>query len=291
MMKPLQGRTAIITGASQGLGRSIAHRYLEAGASIVICARTAGRLREAETILQAACGPGQILVARQADIASEDDTKMLVDTALERLGHVDILVNNAATLGPVGPTAEVEWTAWLDTIRVDLTGPAYLMKILLPHLCRTDRGKIIALSGGGATKPFPRLTAYAAAKAGLVRFCESLAEELRDAHVDVNCIAPGALNTSMQDAVLAAGPERAGQKYYETIARVRETGGTPLEPAANLAVFLGSRASDGITGRLISAVWDPWESLPDHREGLQDSDVYTLRRIVPRDRGLTWGDR
>jgi 3-oxoacyl-[acyl-carrier protein] reductase len=123
-----------------------------------------------------------------------------------------------------------------------------------------------------------------------VRFAETLAEELREDHIDVNAIAPGALNTRLLDEVLAAGPERVGQAFYERSLKQREQGGTPLERGADLAVFLGAAASDGITGKLLSAVWDPWEALPERLEELR-GDVYTLRRIVPKDRGMDWGDR
>jgi 3-oxoacyl-[acyl-carrier protein] reductase len=95
----------------------------------------------------------------------------------------------------------------------------------------------------------------------------------------------------MLDQVLAAGPELAGREFYDRMARTKKQGGTPLEHGAALAVYLASSLSDGITGRLLSAVWDPWERLAARRDDLDASDVYTLRRIVPRDRGFTWGDR
>jgi 3-oxoacyl-[acyl-carrier protein] reductase len=114
---------------------------------------------------------------------------------------------------------------------------------------------------------------------------ETFAEELRDARVDVNAIAPGALNTRLLDQVLAAGPERVGQEFYDRSLKQHDEGGAPLEKGAALAVFLASAKSDGITGRLLSAVWDDWEGLPARREQLAGSDVYTLRRITPEDRG------
>jgi len=150
-------------------------------------------------------------------------------------------------------------------------------------------GKIVQLSGGGATNPLPGLSAYAASKAAVVRFAETLAQELREHHVDVNSVAPGALNTRMLDEVLAAGPELVGQGFYERALEQQRTGGVPLERGAALAVWLASAASDGVTAKLLSAVWDPWSELPQHLDDLA-SDVYTLRRIVPGDRGLDWGD-
>ena len=122
-----------------------------------------------------------------------------------------------------------------------------------------------------------------------MRFAETLAEEVRDDGIDVNSIAPGALATRLLDQALAAGPEAVGKDFHGRMVKTKAQGGTPLEKGAALAVFLGSAASDGITGKLLSAVWDPWETLAEHRDDLRQTDVYTLRRITPADRGLPWG--
>ena len=159
----------------------------------------------------------------------------------------------------------------------------------VPHMKGLGHGKIIQLSGGGATNPLPFISAYAASKAAIVRYAETLAEEVRDAGIDVNCIAPGALNTRLLDEVLVAGPEKVGKSFYERAMKQKESGGAPLEVGARLATFLASSDSDGITGKLISAVWDPWNTFTAHIAELSDTDVYTLRRIVPADRGMDWG--
>jgi 3-oxoacyl-[acyl-carrier protein] reductase len=95
----------------------------------------------------------------------------------------------------------------------------------------------------------------------------------------------------MLDEILEAGPEKVGQAFYERSLKQKESGGAPLSRGADLALFLASAASDGITGKLISAVWDDWEHWPEHLNELSSSDVYTLRRIAGRDRGFTWGDK
>jgi NAD(P)-dependent dehydrogenase (short-subunit alcohol dehydrogenase family) len=182
----------------------------------------------------------------------------------------------------------VDWNAWLEAVQVNLFGTVHTCRALIPHFRRQGYGKIINLSGGGATAPLPRISAYACSKAAVVRLTETLAEELRDVHVDVNAIAPGALNTRLLDEVIEAGPEKVGKEFYERSLKQRDAGGVPLEKGAALAVFLASAAGDGITGRLLSAIWDDWARLPERREALAKSDVYTLRRIVPEDRGLKW---
>src|SRR5205823_3330425 len=183
------------------------------------------------------------------------------------------LVNNAGIYGPIGRLEEVDWTEWERAVRVNLLGSVLTARAIVPHMRANGYGKIIQLSGGGATAPLPRLSAYAASKAAVVRFAETLAEEVRDSGIDVNAIAPGALDTRLLDEVLEAGPERAGSEFHRRMLKQKKTGGTPLERGASLAVYLASAASDGITGRLISAPWDQWEKLSTRREELADSDV------------------
>jgi 3-oxoacyl-[acyl-carrier protein] reductase len=137
----------------------------------------------------------------------------------------------------------------------------------------------------------PRISAYAVSKAAIVRFTETLAEEVRGTGIDVNAIAPGALNTRMLDEVLEAGPDKVGKAFYERSLKQKESGGVPIDRGAELALFLASKASDGITAKLISAVWDDWERWPEQLNELSSSDTYTLRRITARDRGFEWGDK
>jgi 3-oxoacyl-[acyl-carrier protein] reductase len=192
--------------------------------------------------------------------------------------------------GPKGTIEEVDWQEWVHAIEINLFGSVLMCRAVLPHLKAQRYGKILQLSGGGATNPLPRISAYAASKAAVIRFIETLAEEVRDYSIDVNAIAPGPLNTRMLDEILKAGPEKVGKVFYDRSIQQKETGGASLDKGADLAVFLASARSDGISGKLISAVWDPWKSLPDRLDDLRSTDIYTLRRIMPRDRAKTWGD-
>jgi len=289
MSDELKDRAAIVTGASQGLGLAIARAYVEAGASVAICARDANALAVAEKELRALATSGQRVFASTADVANEADVTSFVAAALREFGHIDILVNNAGVYGPLGALDAIDWAEWVRAIEINLFSSILFCRALLPHFRENRYGKIVQLSGGGATNPLPRISAYAASKAAIVRFAETLAEEVRGDGIDVNAIAPGALNTRLLDEVLAAGPERVGANFYERSLKQKETGGAGLDRGAELAVFLASAASDGITGKLISAVWDPWIEFPDHADDLKKTDIYTLRRIVPKDRGFTWG--
>ena len=287
----LQGRAAIITGANQGLGRAIARAYVTAGASVLLCARHEQLLDEARREMAALATADQVVDAMPADVSDAAHVQHLVSRALSLFPQVHVLVNNAGVYGPMGPIEEVDWGAWARAMEINIYGSVLPCRALLPHFKQHRYGKIVQLSGGGATNPLPRISAYAASKAAIVRFAESLALEVRSLGIDVNAIAPGALNTRLLDEVLQAGPEAVGADFYDRMLKTKATGGTPLETGAALAVFLGSSESDGITGRLISAVWDPWRELPAHRNDLDQSDVYTLRRIVPKDRGWSWGNQ
>jgi 3-oxoacyl-[acyl-carrier protein] reductase len=285
----LLGRSAVITGANQGLGKAIAEQFVRAGASVLLTARNDELLAQAEQELRSLAGhPGQHVHRLAGDVARPECSAAVVGRAKELFGGLTILVNNAGLLGPLGPIEEVDWAEWAQNIQVNLLGTALMCRSVIPLFRAAGYGKIINLSGGGATSPMPRLSAYAASKAAVVRLTETLAHELHDVGVDVNAIAPGALNTRLLDEVLAAGPDRVGRAFYERHRKLQAEGGVPLERGASLVVFLASADSDGISGRLISAVWDDWAALPDQREQLANSDVYTLRRIVPQDRGLEW---
>lgn len=282
----LAGRRAVITGASQGFGLELAAAFLREGADVVLCARDEAALGGVIETLRRE-HPQRLVDGIRADVASEVDVDALFAFAERVLHEVDVVVVNAGVYGPKGAIADVDWDEWVHAIRINLIGAVYTMRRALPLLRRVANGKILILSGGGATRPLPNVSAYAASKAGLVRFGETLAEELRPEGIDVNMIAPGALNTRLLDEVLEAGPSVVGQVFYEQAQRQAESGGTPMALGVSLSVFLASAASDGITGKLLSAQWDPWQQFAEQKSRL-DGDVYTLRRIVPEERGWSW---
>ena len=288
----LRGKVAIVTGASQGFGLAVARQFVVEGASVAICARDAILLEEVCLELAKATTQGeQKVVSFAVDVSKKDEVEDFVQQVVQDLGRVDILVNNAGVYGPMGEIETIDWNEWVQAIEINLFGSILMSRAVLPYLKGQRSGKIIQLSGGGATNPMPRLSAYAVSKAGIVRFVETLAEEVREFGIDVNAIAPGALNTRLLEEVLQAGPEKVGEGFYQKSLQQKESGGASLEIGVGLAVFLGSSASDGITGKLISGLWDNWSEWPQHLEELQQSDVYALRRITGRDRGMQWGDK
>jgi NAD(P)-dependent dehydrogenase (short-subunit alcohol dehydrogenase family) len=284
----LQNRRAIITGANRGLGREIARHFVREGASVLLTGRDAKLLDEVRAELAPLATSGARVETLAGDVSEETHCEEAVARLARLPGDALVLVNNAGVYGPKGAIEDVDMAEWAAAIRINLLGTVLMCHNVIPLMRQANYGKIINLSGGGATNPLPRISAYAASKAAVVRMNETLAEELKDAHVDVNAIAPGALNTRLLDEVLEAGPEKVGKDFYERSLKQKDKGGAPIEKGAELAVWLASAASDGITGRLISALWDRWEEFPKWREQMMQGDVYTLRRIVAKDRGLDW---
>ena len=284
----LSQRGIIITGASQGLGAAIASACLAEGAHVAICARDGAMLEATRASLVAKAAPGQRIVAVQADIGKKADVQRFFEATLAEIPQIHGLVNNAGVHGPKGLLEDVDANEWWNALEINLLGPVLTCQKALPLFRKQGYGKIVNLSGGGATAPFPRISAYAASKAAVVRLTETLAAETKGAAIDVNAVAPGALNTRLLHDVLDSGPDAVGPDHYQRAVKQKEKGGASIERAAALCVYLLSAASDGVSGRLISAVWDPWETLAGRRDELVASDIYTLRRIVPEDRGRKW---
>ncbi len=285
----LRGTTAIVTGASRGLGRAVAEALWRSGASVLLTARSEAALAAIRAGFEREARPGQTARCVTADLAEEDAADRILSEARRAWPQLNVLVNNAALPGPIGKTWDNDWDAWERTIRVNLLAPVQLCRGAARWMLEQGRGRIINLSGGGATGPRPGFSAYATAKAALVRFSEVLAHELADTEITVNCVAPGMMNTAMIEAVRRAGAAQAGAREYDQAVKAEQSGpdGGTARPA-ELVLFLASARSAGITGRLLSAVWDPWETLGDRAVELAASDIYTLRRIVPGDRGKRW---
>jgi 3-oxoacyl-[acyl-carrier protein] reductase len=273
----------LITGASRGLGQAIAREFWKRGASLALVARHRAALEDAAAQLPPS--GTQTVEIIPADLSDPGSPAFLTEALRAKWQRLDALINNAAVTGPIGRVWENDWEEWQRTLQVNLLAPVALCRLAIPWMRRG--GAIVNLSGGGATGPRANFTAYGTAKAALVRFTETLAQEAAPLGIRVNAIAPGAMNTEMLEAVLRAGAGHAGPEYERAVAQ-KQKGGQAPDQAAALAWFLASRESEGITGRLISAAWDPWERLAAHAGELGGSDIYTLRRITPEDRGKQW---
>jgi 3-oxoacyl-[acyl-carrier protein] reductase len=280
--RPLEGSVAVVAGAGRGIGRAIAVAFAAAGARLVLASRTEADLRETAASCREHDAVAEVVVT---DVAVASDVEALVRTTIDRVGPPDIAVNAAGVYGPIGPSLEVDAEAWAQALAVNLLGTFHFCQSVAKPMVERRRGKIVILAGGGATAPLPFFSSYAAAKAGVVRLVETLAEELAGSNVQVNAIAPGLVDTTLQDEVLAAG-ERAGP-LFEKIRRARESGAGAVGPevAAQLALFLASAESGPLTGKLVAAPYDPWREWAGRGDELNSSPLYTLRRLDPHTLG------
>ena len=274
----LSEQIVLIAGAGRGIGAAMARAFSSAGAGVVLAARTASEIRDLAKQIETS---GAKALAIACDVSSPSDVHAAVTAATAHFGRIDVLVNCAGVLGPIGLLMDNNSNAWIRTIQINLLGTMLCMQAILPQMIARRHGVVVNLSGGGSVTPSPRFSAYGASKAAVVRLTETIAEEVKEFGVRVNAISPGTVKTRMLGEILAAG-EAAGKEYHARIAEIEAVGGVPPERAAALAVFLASPAASGITGRLISAVWDDWESLPRRKEELAKSALFTVRRIDGR---------
>ena len=264
----------VVTGSSSGIGHALTQRLLLRSHSVW------GLARRAQGDF-AAQHPDHFRWSR-CDLADWDAVERAAGEILRVWPSIDGLVCCAGSQGTIGPALKADPKLWSATVRANLDATYFALRALAPALrAAARRGKIVCLSGGGATKARPRFAAYGAAKTSIVRLVETLSEEETEGAFDINALAPGAIATAMTDEVLTAGPEIVSEAEYQAALRAKKAGTAPLERALDCAEWMLSAASDGISGRLISAQWDPWETLGARHADIADSDIYTLRRITP----------
>jgi NAD(P)-dependent dehydrogenase (short-subunit alcohol dehydrogenase family) len=268
----LNNKVCLIAGASGAIGSAVAHRFQDEGARLALSSRSGDarnfsiRSDSSDTLSMA------------LDVCNWDDVQRVVQNAVNRWGRLDVFVNCAGVIGPIGPLWQCDVSAWTKSVEVNLMGAFHLIRAVVPVMLRAGKGKIIHFSGGGAAYGRPYFTAYSAAKAALVRLTESLADELQDNHIDVNAIAPGPVKSRMWEELRGAGAA-AGRKATEELRQMDANGGVSPDRAADLAVFLASDRSNGLTGRLISAVHDKWCEIEQCIPDRIPPDAWTLRRV------------
>jgi NAD(P)-dependent dehydrogenase (short-subunit alcohol dehydrogenase family) len=282
-----KNKNVIITGGTVGFGKALAEKFLNEGANISICSRNEQQLFDTQSELLSKF-PNQIILVKKCDVSIEKDVKEFITYSLDTFKTIHVLILNAGVYGPMGPIETVSLDEWRKSIDINLFGVLLPCRELIPHFKQNKYGKIIVLSGGGATNPMPNLSSYATAKAAVVRLVETLSKELLSYNVDINAIAPGAMLTRMMEQVIDAGPEIVGDEFFKKNQNWKQNGATSMELGTNLAVYLSTADSNGVTGKLISAQWDDWKNFGNHLNDLQNSDIYTIRRIVPEDRNKKW---
>ena len=270
-MHGLENLGVLVTGAGRGVGKRLAIGFAAAGARVGLLARSKAELDLAQLEIEHA---GGVALRIRADVNDFEQMCAVVDRMRVQFGGVQVLICGAAVQGPIAPFVETAPKAWADVVHTNLLGVMNSCRAVLPHMIERRSGKIIVLSGGGAVTARPNFSAYAASKAAVVRMAETVAEEVRDHNIQINCMSPGGTYTHMTDEILRAG-ERAGWKEQEEALNIRQTGGVPPEKQIQLALFLASEQSNHISGKVLH-VNDDWKKLKN--AGIH-SEIYTLRRV------------
>ena len=266
----VKDKGVLITGAGRGIGKRLAMGFAAAGARVGLLARSQAELDVAKLEIEHA---GGVTLRLRADVRDFEQMCAAVDRMQAVFGGTHVVICCAGMLGPIGPITQIKLDAWRDAIDTNIMGVVHACRAVLPQMIDRRSGKIIALAGGGSSTARPYVTAHAVSKAGVVRLVESVAEEVRDFNVQMNCMDAGASYTSMTDEILHGG-QMAGSAELEEAHKVRVTGGTPPERQVQMAMFLSSPRSNHISGKMLLATEDPRKL--EHQNMLPDS--FTLRR-------------
>ena len=276
-------RLVLVTGATRGLGKFVAEKFWQNGDDLILVARNQTGLEEVTDALSSEQGRNQHVYSFVSDLSVPELTPLLIEKIKKEVGNPDILINNAAIQGPIGPVYSNNWNDWQKCLNVCLLAPVQICREFLPFMIEQNYGRIVNISGGGATTPRRNFSSYATAKCGLVRFSETIAQEVSNYNITINCVAPGIMNSELTRDVLQAGENNAGISEIEAAMNIRKRDmGNGLK-AASLIHFLTTEECSHINGKIISAVWDRWEELPNISDDVMKGDIYTLRRIIPED--------
>src|SRR5512135_2550714 len=266
----LDGQVALVTGAGRGIGRAIALALSDAGAAVAVCARSqddvtgvAGDIAER----------GGHALAVRCDVTDRQEVEGMAAAVEEALGPVDLLVNNAGQFGPVGPLAATDPDQWWQTLEVNLRGPLYCARAVLPGMLARRHGRIVNVCSGAGFAAIPMLSAYVVSKTALYRLSENLAAETRGRGVMVFAIDPGLVRTAISESALSCGEPSIEQWFTDAFANQEDV--SP-ESAATLVVYLASGAADVLSGRYIFAT-DDVAQMVARADEIEEHDLYVLR--------------
>jgi NAD(P)-dependent dehydrogenase (short-subunit alcohol dehydrogenase family) len=267
----VDGQVALITGAGRGIGRAIALALTEAGAAVALCARSQDDVtRVAEEI----AGRGGQAVATRCDVTRRHEVEDMVAGVEAVLGPVDLLVNNAGQAGPIGPIAATDPDEWWQALEVNLRGPLYCARAVLPGMLSRGHGRIVNVSSGAGFAAWPMVSAYSVSKAALYRLSENLAAETRGHGVTVFAINPGLVRTTMSESGLSCGEPSIEQTFTDWFANQEDVS---ADVAASLVVYLASGAADVLSGRNLDVSDDVAQMVARAAE-IEEHDLYVLRQ-------------
>ena len=265
----LQDKVALITGAGRGIGRAIALAYAREGAQLSLASRTAHELQETADQAQELGAQTHII---PTDVTDKFQVDEMVRLTFERFSALDVLVNNAGIVGPVGALQDNDVDHWCQTISVNVIGVFLCCRAALPIMRAQKRGKIINVYGGRGR----HLSAYGASKVAVADMTETMAMELADANIQVNALSPGSINTRMWEETRDAAQAAGDAQLFEFGRQVTSGGGASIDRAAELAIILASEASNGLNGRVIESFPGGLSTLPQHIPDIMASDAGRL---------------
>ncbi len=266
----LEGQVALVTGAGRGIGRAIALALSDAGAAVAVCARSQDDVTRVAGEIEGRRGRA---LAIRCDVTRRQEVEDMVSRVEDALGPVDLLVNNAGQFGPVGPLAATDPGDWWRVLEVNLGGPLYCTRAVLPGMLARGHGRIVNVSSGVGFAAIPMVSAYVVSKTALFRFSENLAAETRGQGVMVFAIDPGLTRTAMSESRLSCGEPSVEQWFEDAFAHEDDVS---AEVPAALVVYLASGAADVLSGRNIRASDDVAQMVARAAEIEQD-DLYVLR--------------
>jgi NAD(P)-dependent dehydrogenase (short-subunit alcohol dehydrogenase family) len=262
----------LITGGSSGIGRYLAETLSKKN-TVITCGRSNKKLFKKNK--------NNFNITNYCCDISNERSVIKFTKLLKKIVKIDVIINCAGIYGGIGKFYNISFNSWKKAIETNFFGTYLICKHFLKFLEKSKIKKIINFAGGGAFNPFPNYSSYATSKAAVVRFTETIAEELKSKKISVNCIAPGFVATNIHKKTIKSGPKKSGKKfYYETLKKLKK-GSTPLEKIHNCISFLISNKSRLLNGKTISVNFDPWNKkfFQNKIKMLKNSDLLTMRRI------------
>ncbi len=267
----LAGQVAIITGGGRGLGRAMALALSGAGALVAVAARSEDQLKDTVTDIE---NRGGRTIALVVDVTDHDAVTGMVQETEQQLGPVDLLVNNAGVIQPIGPTWEVDPDEWWKNLDINVRGPFLCAREVLPGMIRRKCGRIVNVASYAGTISIPYGSAYVVAKTALIRFSENLAAETKEHNVQVFAIDPGTVRTAMAEYLLESEPGRRWAPWFRTI--FDDGNDVSAERSAQLVLSLASGRADALSGCFLS-VYDDLPELARRAEELRKNEQHILR--------------
>jgi NAD(P)-dependent dehydrogenase (short-subunit alcohol dehydrogenase family) len=264
----------IITGASSGIGAALTQSLAKQGYTLYVCARRESKLN------LITCN-NTIAIGYKCDVSDEEQVKAFISYIQKYTTNIYALINCAATFGAIGKMIQTESKDWRRAIDVNLFGTYYMIKHVVPMMSAGLKPRIINFSGGGAFEATPNYSAYAVSKAAVVRLTETIAKELASLDIAVNAVAPGFVATEIHEQTIQSGIDNAGREHFDFTLKKLSGDSIPIEIPVNCVNFLLSEKANGLTGKTISASFDPWSNPKFHKNisEINKSDLYTMRRI------------